>query len=226
MATPEAVGRRLEWMALDKVRPADANPKQHALDEIKTSIQRFGFAESVLLDERTGKLVSGHGRLNALKLLRDAGAPVPSGIKVDGAEWLVPIVRGWASANDAEASALLVAVNRLTEKGGWDDAQLAKLLAGLREQDPLGGLSGTGYDDRALDALLKQTSPSLEVGITPEQALVSFVTGAIKQVVLYFEGKDFESIVARMEKARTELGCKDNTELFLALLQKHEDARS
>ncbi len=42
---------------------AARNPKWNAEEEIRWSIGRFGLAELPLLDERTGLLVAGHGRV-------------------------------------------------------------------------------------------------------------------------------------------------------------------
>src|SRR5438309_327372 len=78
--------------------------------------------------DRNGRLVAGHGRVETLQEAKAAGMDAPDGVRVDGDRWLVPVVRGWASRNDDEASAVLVASNRLTEMATWDDAGLAALL--------------------------------------------------------------------------------------------------
>lgn len=147
--------RRIEYVPLDDVVPADRNPKEHAIPDIVTSVRRFGFTAPLLHDERTDRLVAGHGRLDALRAIRDSDDPkVPNGITLgpDGA-WLVPVVRGWASTDDAHAEAYLVADNRLTERGGWDDHALAALLEDVRDYSP-DLLAATGFSGDDLDALL------------------------------------------------------------------------
>ena len=135
--------RRVEYVPLSSVQPATSNPKRHDVPRIARSIVRFGFASPGLRDERTGRIVVGHGRVEALTALRDdptllaeirqefgstATGP-PAGVPVgDDGDWLVPLVVGWESLDDAEASAYLVADNRHTELGGWDHDALAKLL--------------------------------------------------------------------------------------------------
>lgn len=53
--------RRIELMPLGQLQVAKRNPKKHSGD-ISTSVGRFGYAEPILLDERTGRIVAGHGR--------------------------------------------------------------------------------------------------------------------------------------------------------------------
>lgn len=135
--------RRTEYLPLDAVVGAVRNAKRHAEADVQASIGRFGFADSPVLDERTGRLVSGHGRIDGLRALRDAGDAPPDGVEVDERGWLVPVQRGWASTNDLEAEAAGIALNRLTEQGGWDEGELADSLARILDE-PL-GLEGLGF---------------------------------------------------------------------------------
>jgi hypothetical protein len=150
--------RHLTYMRVDELPPAPKNPKGHSLDEIEASMDRFGFIEPVLLDERTGKLVGGHGRLEALGQRWGRGDAPPAGVVVDGdGTWLVPVVRGWSSADDREAEAALVALNQLTTKGGWaDPAGLHDILDGLRHGP---GLDGVGFTPVDVDSLLASIRP-------------------------------------------------------------------
>ena len=143
---------RLEWMPLGQLQAAARNPKQHSA-EISTSIGRFGYVEPIVVDERTGRIVAGHGRREALLAMRKRGEVPPAGIRAEGDEWLVPVLRGWASRSDAEAEAYLLASNKLTEAGGWDNELLAELLKDLGAQD---ALDGVGFTEAELEALLGQ----------------------------------------------------------------------
>ncbi len=149
--------RRLDYMPLTEVARADRNPKRHDAEGIAGSMKKFGVVELPALDERTGKLVAGHGRLDAWLAAAAREEQPPAGIKIgeDGV-WLVPVIRGWASNNDAEASAYLVASNQLTINGGWDDRQLAELLDDLQSEDA-DLLKVTGFDGDQLDQLLSHT---------------------------------------------------------------------
>lgn len=145
--------RRIEYVPLDEVEPATRNPRRHGIDGIRASIGRFGFATPALRDERTGRLVAGHGRTLALAAMKADGEDPPAGIRLDGDRWLVPVICGWESRSDAEADAYLVADNRHTELAGWDDAGLHELLSSIGEVDPE-LVAIAGYDDEDLAALL------------------------------------------------------------------------
>ena len=163
--------RVIEYMPLDGLKGAKRNPKNHDLGQLHASVERFGYAETMLLDERTGRLVAGHGRLATLRHLSEKGVRPPDGIKLDAAgEWLVPVTRGWASANDTEAEAYLITSNSSVEAGGWNDAELAEMLSDLAKKD---ALAGTGYDDDDVDKLLKDLDPNVDV--VPEAPAESWV---------------------------------------------------
>ncbi len=147
--------RRLEYVPLDELLPAEINPKAHDDAGISASIQRFGTIEIITLDERTGRIVSGHGRRESYLAQRDEGIDPPDGVQVDDeGRWLVPVVRGWASADDAEARAAIIAVNRLVERGGWDRDELVGTLESLRDDDRFDLALGFSNDD--LDLMIAE----------------------------------------------------------------------
>lgn len=140
------------YVDLDSLKGDPRNPKAHQLDVIDESMQRFGIVDRITVDERTGLLVSGHGRTAALRAMRDAGAEPPAGVTVDAeGRWLVPVNVGWASRNDAEAAAALIAMNRTTELGGWVDQSLLDLLTTLSETEE--GFEGVGFTETDLEDL-------------------------------------------------------------------------
>lgn len=152
-ATPARPPRWTEYMALDDVLRAPRNPKNHNAQVIAASMARFGIVELPALDERTGRLVAGHGRLDDWEARRDSGEDPPEGVVTDEAgNWKVPVNRGWASRSDSDAEAYLIVSNRSTELGGWDEGGLADVLRDLRDEDLL---EVTGFTD---DDLQKITS--------------------------------------------------------------------
>lgn len=153
-ADPPAARLSIELVALDDVRAAPRNPKLHS-PAVRGSIERFGFADPLLRDGRTGLLVAGHGRLEALRAARAAGQAPPAGVETDATgAWLVPVTCGWASRSDAEAEAFLVAHNQTTIAGGWDDAALGAMLRDLAAVVPDLGDLPLGFDDASLAGLL------------------------------------------------------------------------
>lgn len=150
--------RRIEYVPVVDLVPAARNPKLHDEANIDRSLGRFGYTEPVVIDERTERLVAGHGRVQALIRLKEQGKKPPEGVREDGGQWLVPVVRGWASRSDDDAEAYLLASNQLTIAGGWDNGPLAQMLMELAERDPL-NLQGIGFDDKQLAKLLDSTQP-------------------------------------------------------------------
>jgi DNA modification methylase len=145
--------RWTEYLLVAELPEAVRNPKSHDEDGIAASIDRFGYVEQVVIDERTGRLVSGHGRRADLLRREAAGEQPPDGIDVDdGGRWLVPVSRGWSSSSDAEAEAFVVAANRLVERGGWQLDLLTEVLKDLSTTDL--GLTGVGYTSDELDVLV------------------------------------------------------------------------
>lgn len=151
MSAPDP--RQVEYLPLSSLQADPRNPKAHDQDTIDASIGRFGVLDLIVRDERTGYLISGHGRRKALTGMEKRGEGVPEGIKVDPetGEWLVPVVTGWASRTDTEAGAALIALNRTTELGGWVDEALLELLDDLAEVDD--GFEGVGFGDGDIDRL-------------------------------------------------------------------------
>lgn len=144
--------RKVEYLPLADLQENPKNPKTHELQTVGESISRFGMIDPIVVDGRTGFLIAGHGRKNSLEALRNNGETPPEGVQVTAeGDWLVPVLTGWGSRSDSEANAALIALNRTTEIGGWDDEALAGLLDELAEVD--GGLEGVGYDDGSLSEL-------------------------------------------------------------------------
>lgn len=144
--------RQVTYLPLDDLSPDPRNPKAHDMETIDASIGRFGVLDLIVRDERTGYIVSGHGRAKAFAAMRARGESAPEGVRTDAdGTWLVPVVTGWASRTDSEAAAALIAMNRTTELGGWVDEELLALLDDLAQDE--GGLEGVGFAVSDIDAL-------------------------------------------------------------------------
>lgn len=152
--------RQINYVPLRQLLPARANPKRHDLDAITGSIDKFGFVEPVLRDGRTGRLISGHGREEALSAMRDRGDTPPEGVRLaDDGDWLIPVIDGWTSRSDAEADAYLVIANHHPTLAGWDHQALSDLLAGV--DDDLRDV--VRFDQSDLDDLVRaNTAPDLD----------------------------------------------------------------
>jgi hypothetical protein len=159
--------RRTEYMDLDLLTEDPANPKDHDMALLGQSVGRFGFIEPMVLDERTGYLISGHGRRASLLQMRDSGEAPPDGVLLgEQGTWLAPVARGWSSRSDTEAHAALAALNRIGEQGGWNDGALLSLLDELTGAEA--GLVGVGFNDTDVAVLrrLAEAESVYSIGIT------------------------------------------------------------
>ena len=158
---PPDTPRTLVYMPLADLvaRYNPANVKDHDAKGIAASVERFGFTSPIEVDERTGYLVAGHGRVDELASAKVASDEVPEGIVVRDGEWYAPVVRGWQSADDDEAQAYMVASNYLPQAGGWLP-EVGAVLQGLA--DSVGGLP-PGMSADTLDDLLASLGTPLPV---------------------------------------------------------------
>lgn len=146
-----------------------ANEKDHSIPDIKASIREHGFTAPALVDERTGLIGAGHGRIEALWEMFRNGEPTPKRIELDdrGDEWLVPLLRdGLDTPDDLAAAAYRIVDNRSGEKGGWVLHRLTASLSALKAADRL---EGTGYTAPDLDALIASI-PRSEPQPAPDQS--------------------------------------------------------
>jgi len=206
--------RSIEYLPLDALEPSEKNPKLHSISQLQASVDRFGFVAPAIRDERTGRLVVGHGRISVLKQAKQEGFPPPSGIQVKDGDWLVPVVVGWASRDDEEAAAYLIADNRLSETGGWDEDLLASMLAEI-------DLTGIGYStDDLEDLLFASELPPVMDGNSPDERADAFEAAGIRTVVLPFQAGRYEQALKWLEQLRKITGEGTNSDAVYALLEK------
>lgn len=137
---------RIEYIELGELKKYPGNPKAHATEVLDESLDKFGYVDPILIDERTGLMVAGHGRLDRLESRKAAGQKPPGRIQVRDGKWFVPVVRGVRFKDRKQAEQFLIASNQTTILGGWDNAELVKMLSGYSEDD----LSGIGFDSHDL----------------------------------------------------------------------------
>ena len=129
---------KVKRVPLDSLHIDPANARLHDtinLEAITSSLKRFGQAEPLVVQARTGKVIGGNGRLVVMKKLGWTECDV---VELD--------------VDDLTATSLGIALNRTAELADWDDEILAMLLMELRDEDALEGL---GFSNDELDALLE-----------------------------------------------------------------------
>ena len=124
------------YRRIEELKPDPANPRhtKKQIRQIADSIRTFGFNVPILID-RDGKIVAGHGRWLACHLLGISEVPT--------------LCLDHLSA--AQARAFMIADNRLTEIGTWDDRLLAEQLQDLSVHGLDFNIEVTGFEMGEID---------------------------------------------------------------------------
>ena len=138
--------RILETLPIDHLRPWSRNARTHSRKQIRQiaeSIRRFGFTNPVLIDS-DNRILAGHGRVEAAKLLEMATTPC---LRID-------------HMSAAEKRAYVLADNKLALNAGWDEELLALELKELMAADLDFDLDLTGFSIAEVDELVEGLIPS------------------------------------------------------------------
>ena len=114
---------QVERWPIDRLIPYAKNSRTHSeaqIAQLAASMKEWGWTNPVLADE-AGGVIAGYARILAARQLGYGEVPVM-------------VARGWS---DAQKRAYVIADNKLTENGGWDD-DLLKV--------EIGALHGEGFD--------------------------------------------------------------------------------
>ena len=113
----------------------DLQPKDTEYQQLKRSVQEFGYVEPVIYNVQTGVVVGGHQRL---KVLQDLGYTEIECVEVD--------------ISEPQEKALNIALNKIS--GDWDTVKLRELLEDLQGLDvdlELMGFTSVDLDGLGLD---------------------------------------------------------------------------
>lgn len=142
----------VNYVAINSIFDYKLNPKTHEekqIQQIARSIERFGFNNPILIDEKS-EVIAGHGRLAAARLL-----------KLDD----VPVIC-LSHLSEVEKRAYRIADNRLSENGQWNTdllklefSEIEKLALNLEDELDL---DITGFDFKEIDVLLAEDKPSVK----------------------------------------------------------------
>jgi hypothetical protein len=124
-----------EYVHPSTLKPDPKNPRRHKVDEVASSIQRFGFGAPILARAANRQVIAGHGRLEAALKLGCESVPVR-----------------FLEISAKEARALMLADNQLG--GEWDDAGLREVMLSLQADDV--DVTGLGWSEDELKALLAE----------------------------------------------------------------------
>jgi len=110
----------------------DLQPGDTEYDNLKRSIETFGYAEPIIWNERTGNVVGGHQRLKILK-----------------AQGLKEVEVSVVDLSEEQEKAFNIALNKIG--GDWDNEKLKALLSELKDSDI--DIDLTGFDTFEIETL-------------------------------------------------------------------------
>jgi DNA modification methylase len=133
------------YLSIQSIVPDPTNPRRHTPEQIRAiarSIEAFGFNAPILVDS-ANRVVAGHGRLEAAKLLRIAEVPV---IRLE-------------HLSEQQAKAYMLADNKLTDRSNWDDRKVAIVLKELSDIAVGFEIEATGFEAPEIDLRIQSLEP-------------------------------------------------------------------
>jgi site-specific DNA-methyltransferase (adenine-specific) len=120
---------------IDSIELHPRNPRVGDVEAVKASLRRFGQQKPLVVQASTRYVVAGNHLLRAARALGGTG-----------------IAANVEDLDDASATAFMLADNRTSDLGTYDDGLLAAILAETAAED---NLAATGYDIDDVAALLR-----------------------------------------------------------------------
>jgi hypothetical protein len=198
--------------------PADVNPRRGHVASIQESLQAHGQFAPLLIQKSSSKILKGNHTYKAL------------------------LLEGWIEADttiidvdDDEAQRILLIDNRTSDKGTYDQQELADLLDSIATSSK--GFAGTGWDPDEYDDLLaaldampvmddQGTDASWaytdeELAARTAQRQQSMGDTALHEVTLYFKKADFLEYKNAIKGLQRHFGDVSAAEALLATFRSH-----
>jgi hypothetical protein len=160
MTTKPAAPLSIVTRNLDQLIQDPSNPRTHDtrnLHAIRASLEEHGQVEPILVQQSTGMVIAGNGRMTAMRAI------------------------GWETAevalldvSDEQARRLSIALNRSGELAGWNEETLAIHLHELSKFADAFDPTSLGFDVEEMDALvaayvvMDQLNPGASTVFNPE----------------------------------------------------------
>lgn len=206
-----------ETVPLDDLKPHPDNPRRGDTAAIAESLSALGQFKPIVIAEDGTVLAGNHTFAAATSLGWDSIAVVRLPVKPDS----------------DTARRVMLADNRTSDLGTYDDADLLAVLSTLDD------LTGTGYlpddllDLQHLTQIRDVTAGSSESrydgtglstdGVIPDKGLQAladdYAAKAVRSVILAYSLEDFDEVTRLMATAREATGAESNAEAILLVLR-------
>jgi len=210
---------------IKELKAYDKNPRKMGKEEYKLlvdSLQKYGDLSGVVFNRRTGNLIGGHQRTSHFKssnakviITESFDTPTKQGtvalgyVVLDGEKYSYREVE-FSELDEQKANIL---PNKVS--GTWDFDMLANAF-------DVDTLMATGWKASEIGFATTRDEDGTDKDLLSE-SMESYLSGNIKQVVLYFSSEEFELIIPRLDKVMDKEKVSSHTEAFIKLLEKYEN---
>jgi ParB-like chromosome segregation protein Spo0J len=128
-----------KWVDPEDLIPWEENPRNndHAVDNLKKSIEMYGFTSPIIVRKATNQVIAGHTRLKAALSL---------GLKT------VPV--RFLEISESKARELAIADNKIGEIATWNDDELVTQILAMEEERGDIDFSDLGFSEDEIAGLL------------------------------------------------------------------------
>lgn len=183
---------------VERLKPHPSNARKGDVEAIKRSLERFGQVKPLIVQRSTGFIVAGNHTFEAAKRLKWKTVRI--------------LVK---DMSDDEAAGYLLADNATSDKAGYDEANLYKLLSETID------LEGTGYDIDDIETLAaavggdvveEETGEAIRTQATPQDStrgrIASDGTTRMRDIVLLMTQEDAQVFGQQIAQLQTFYGTR------------------
>ncbi len=189
-------------VAADGLRPHPRNPRRGKVTEIMKSLERFGQTRPILTNA-AGTVVAGNHTMLAAREL--------------GWTHVAAVTEEFAT--ETEELAYLLADNRTSDLGDYDQEELRNLL---RAEHETGRLEGTGYTEDDLHDLWEESDRQAADALEEVEGTIGPGTPiVVRQIVLTIDdGEQYRTTINRLRVLTKEYGAGGMSEAVLNALER------
>jgi ParB-like chromosome segregation protein Spo0J len=182
---------------LDSLIEHPDNARRGDVTSIAASLEAHGQFAPIVVQASTRHVIKGN---HTLRAARSLGWTTLSAVVLD--------------VDDDQARRILLADNRTSDLGTYDEASLTDLLASLG-----GDLTGTGYDDGDLDARLAELAIHDTQGKSRSEELDSWAAKDSRTILLTYTVAEHKLLTEQLDRLAEEMVLSTYSEVVAFLIR-------